>query len=273
MCESCERATDGRRTRRGRHTTRDGSSGTSSSEEQTGDTSDTSGGSDDARSDSDSEASDEDDEGAGAEHHSMKKSFMSKVLSPLIGYGSTFELVQHVYDVNLWSGSGAKKNLRCNVPLRLLMKGHSFSPMYWKQVHNALIDLVRQVGPPKLFWTMSPHEYLLPSHEWLSDELQKALRARLHLPAAEALNMTHVLPEITHGLLSGVNCQNTRNRGWKKHLLRAKNDSGEPVKLIVFTRVEFQDGTHKEGTKRYEGSCRPPCTRLDLRRGDRAPQA
>ena len=89
-----------------------------------------------------------------------------------------------------------------------------------------------------------------------SDEMQKTLRARLHFPAAKALHMTHVLLEITHGLLSGVNCQNTRNRGWKKHLLRAKNASGEPVKLIVFTRVEFQDGTHKEGTKRYEGSGR-----------------
>ena len=191
LCESYERATDGRRTRRERHTTRDGSSGTSSSEEQTGDTSDTFGGSD--------------DEGAGAEHHSMKKRFMSKVLSPLIGYGSTFELVQYVCDLNLWSGLGAKKNLRCNVPLRLLMKGHSFSPMYWKQVHNALIDLVRQVGPPKLFWTMSPYGYLLPYHEWLSDDTQKTLHARLHSPAAEALHMTHVLLEITHGLLSCVN--------------------------------------------------------------------
>ena len=51
--------------------------------------------------------------------------------------------------------------------------------------------------------------------------------------------------------------QNTLNRGWKKHLLRAKNDRGEPVKLIVFTRVEFQDVTHKEGTKRHEDSGRP----------------
>ena len=135
---------------------------------------------------------DSDDEAEGA-RHSMRKSFMAKVLSPLLGYGSTFELVQYVYDLNLWSDLGAKKNLRNDVPLRLFMKGHSAFGQYWKDVHNGLIDLVRQFGTPSLFWNLSPYEYLMSYHQWMEDEMKKSFRARLHLPAAEALHMAHTL--------------------------------------------------------------------------------
>eukprot|EP00969_Alexandrium_andersonii_P170404 7534608-Alexandrium_andersonii.AAC.1 len=80
---------------------------------------------------------------------------MAKCASPLLGYASTFELVQFVYDLNLWTALGAKKNLDVGVPMRVLMKGHSFSPLYWKEVHAALVDLVKQVGFPKLFFTIA----------------------------------------------------------------------------------------------------------------------
>eukprot|EP00959_Pyramimonas_sp_CCMP1952_P458211 9476255-Pyramimonas_sp.AAC.1 len=115
---------------------------------------------------------------------------MAKVLSPLIGYGTSFELLQYVYDLNLWSTLGSRKNLGLGdkVPMRVLMKGNSFSPLYWKEVHNGLIDLVRQVGMPKMFWTMSPYEYLAPYHEWVQDEMSKSLSKRMHLPAAESLH-------------------------------------------------------------------------------------
>ena len=119
---------------------------------------------------------------------------------------------------------------------------------------------MRQVGLPQLFWTMSPYEYLEPYHEWILDEMQKSLRARMHLPAAEALHMAHCLVQITHGLLTGVNKQKTsraREPRWRKHILSSKDESGTPVKLVVFTRLEFQDGSRKPGTERYEGSGRP----------------
>ena len=210
--------------------------------------------------DGEAEAEHKDAEDEAWGRHSMKNSFMTKVLSPLIGYGSTFELVQYVYDLNLWTTLGSKKNLGYDVPLRVLMKGHSFSPLYWKEVHNALVDLVRQVGLPKLFWTISPLEYLAPYHEWVTDEMQKTLRERMHLPAAETLHMTHCLLQITHGLLTGTNQHKDSrltDRSWSKHLLAAKDDSGHDVELTVFTRLEFQDGSRKEGTFRYQGSGRP----------------
>ena len=50
-----------------------------------------------------------DDEEREEGRHSIKKSFMTKVRSPLLGYGSDFELLQYVFDLNLWSALGSKK--------------------------------------------------------------------------------------------------------------------------------------------------------------------
>ena len=139
------------------------------------------------------------------------------------------------------------------------MKGHSAFGEYWKDVHNSLIDLARQVGAPSLSWTSSPHEYIMSYHAWIQDEMSKSFRARLHLPAAESLHMAHTLTQIVHGILTGTNMQTAsrKDRQWQKHILSAKDDKAEPVKLVVFTRMEFQDGTHKEGKFRYVGSGRP----------------
>ena len=96
--------------------------------------------------------------------HSMKRNYLTKVFSRLKGYGSTAELVQYVYDLNLWTTVGAKKNKVSGVPLRILLKSQSFSPMYWKNILYGLIDLVRQIGPPTFFWTVSPFEWSFPYH-------------------------------------------------------------------------------------------------------------
>ncbi|CAK0887026.1 unnamed protein product [Prorocentrum cordatum] len=205
-------------------------------------------GSEAADGDSDQEAEDDAGEAEGSGRHSIKKSFMAKVLSPLIGYGTSFELLQYVYDLNLRSTPGSRKNL-------------GLGPLYWKEVHNGLIDLVRQVGMPKMFWTMSPYEYLAPYHEWVQDEMSKSLSKRMHLPAAESLHVTRALLQITHGLLTGVNrtgrAKQLGGGAWKKHILSSKAEGGKPIKLIVFTRIELQDGSRKEGTFRYQGSGRP----------------
>ena len=163
--------------------------------------------SDEHTSNSQSDSSDDDADGADGEgdgRHSVKRSFLAKMLSPLLGYSSNFELLQFVYDLNLWTALGSKKNLGTGVPLRVLMKGHSFSPLYWKAVHNALIDLVRQVGLPKLFFTIAPLEQSFKYHEIILDRMQKLLRKRMYLPAEESMHIAHVLVEIVEGLLAGT---------------------------------------------------------------------
>ena len=83
--------------------------------------------------------------------------------------------------------------------MRVMMKDHSFSPLYWKSVHWALVDMVRQMGYPKLFWTISPYEWSMPYHEWMLDEMAKELRGRMDLPVAETLHLTHVLLQVVKG--------------------------------------------------------------------------
>jgi hypothetical protein len=101
----------------------------------------------------------------------------------------------------MWTLLGAKRNFgeRKEVPLRILCKGVSFSPLYWRLRHAALIDAQRQLGFPSLFYTISPYEWSMPYHKWIVDELRKDLKTRLHLPAAETMHLAHALMQLTQG--------------------------------------------------------------------------
>ena len=75
----------------------------------------------------------------------------------------------------------------------------------------------------------------------------------------ETLHTTHILTQVVKGFLAGNN-QNTKgraDRNWKKHVFSSKDPDGKAVRVQTFTRLEFQDGSRKEGTKRYDGSGRP----------------
>eukprot|EP00959_Pyramimonas_sp_CCMP1952_P301556 6309203-Pyramimonas_sp.AAC.1 len=65
--------------------------------------------------------------------------------------------------------------------------------------------------------------------------------------------------EIVRGLLAGNNQQwmDKASKSWRKHVFSAKDADGRQVRVQSFTRLEFQDGSRKEGTKRYDGSGRP----------------
>ena len=174
--------------------------------------------------DGDSEEEDIED----GQRHSTKRAYAALALSARIGYGSSYELMHFAYDLNLWSALGAKKktSVDYDIPMRVLMKGHSFSPLYWKAVHWALLDMVRQMGYAKVFWTISPYEWSMPYHVWLLDEMAKELRGRLHLAVAESLHVTHVLLQVVRGLLAGATGSKTKDR-WERHLLRAVGEDGQ----------------------------------------------
>ncbi|CAE7346144.1 PIF1 [Symbiodinium natans] len=184
--------------------------------------------------------------------HSIKRSFLCKLLSPLLGYGSDFELLQFVYDLHLWTDLGSKRNVADGTAMRIMMRGHPMSPLYWKDVKNGLHDLVRQIGYPHLYWTLAPYERSFPYHAYLLDEMQKLLRERMRLPAFECLHLTHTMLQVTRSLLAGRGRH--RGTGWTRHLL-GKGQGLDGVHF--FTRIEFQDGSKKAGTQQYHGSGRP----------------
>ena len=133
--------------------------------------------------------------------------------------------------------------------------------MYWKVRHLALIDLQRQIGYPKLFFTIAPYEWSFPYHDWVLDEMAKALKSRLNLPAAETLHIAQVFKELVKGLLTGWNQKNNNantkrerdDRTWSRHLLRCRDGSGTDTVSQFFGRFEYQDGKRKEGTQQYHG--------------------
>ena len=128
------------------------------------------------------------------------------------------------------------------------------SPIYWKRAHNGLTDLVRQVGFPKLFFTLAPSEWTLPYHGFVLDSMSKLLRARLRLPVEETLHMVHVLLQTGKGLLLG---DTGSRKEWKDHVFAVQDEMGEGCKLHGFVRIEFQDGTRRVETQSYHGSGRP----------------
>ena len=206
---------------------------------------------------------DEDDDQEGRERHSIKRSFMRKVLSPIIGYGQDFELLQFVYDLTMWSRIGGGKNACAGLPLRLVLKGETFSPLYWKTKHQALIDMQRQCGFPALFKTMAPWEYSFPYHVFVLDEMEKGGRGRMQLAGLETLHTAHVFTELNRGLYSGLN-KTAAQDGWKDHIL-ASTAAEEGNKTVVnyFQRLEFQDGKRKLPTQDYHGSGRVHVHSLD----------
>ena len=75
-------------------------------------------------------------EGADGRRRSVKRSFRTKLMSPLLGYGSNFALLQFVYDLQLWSELGAKRNMaeQQGHKMRLMMAQRPMSPLYWRAV-------------------------------------------------------------------------------------------------------------------------------------------
>ena len=171
------------------------------------------------------EDSGSEEEGEDSGRQSIKKSFMKKVLGPIAGYAEDFDLLQFVYDLSLWSRIGGGKNACKHIPLRLVLKGETFSPLYFKTRHAALIDLQRQCGHPQIFKTMAPWEPSFPYHFWILNEMAQAGRRRggstaegepeQELAGLETLHHAHVFTELERGLYTGMNKRSSADGGEK----------------------------------------------------------
>ena len=209
----------------------------------------------------DEEASEQDEQRG---RTSIKASFLRKALGPIVGYSNDFELLSFVYDLLLWSKLGATKHAAKGLPLRLALKGESFSPLYWQTRHLALLDLQRQCGFPVLFKTMAPWEWSFPYHAWVLDEMTKAGVGRMGLAGPETLHQAHVFTQLELGLYTGHNApvkmnlkEERKHPGWTDHILADTTAAPTQLpKVNFFFRLEFQDGQRKLASQAYHGSGR-----------------
>ena len=187
--------------------------------------------------------------------HSIRRSFLKKVFSPVVGYSEDYELLHFVYDLVMWSALGGTKNSAKGISLSLALKQAPFAPSYWRVRHLALMDLQRQCGMPKLFRTRAPLERSFPYHMWILDEMAKCGKGRQELAGPETLHMAHVLKELDRGYFTGMNTKTAgrADRWWQDHLLGAADDSGMQTVVNFTSRLEFQDGKRKAATQSYHG--------------------
>ena len=173
----------------------------------------------------------------------------------MVGYSEEYELLHFVYDLVMWSALGGTKNSARGVPLWLALKEAPFAPSYWRVRHQALLDMQRQCGMPKLFRTRAPLERSFPYHIWILDEMAKCGKGRQELAGPETLHMAHVLKELDRGYFSGMNRRTAgrADRWWTEHLLGAADGSGTQTVVNFTSRLEFQDGKRKAASQSYHG--------------------
>ena len=81
---------------------------------------------------SDSEADHSEDEGKQVES-SARRCYWAKIMSKITDYSANYEILHFAYDFILWCCiASAKNTLKGKLPLRVALKNHSFSPLYWK---------------------------------------------------------------------------------------------------------------------------------------------
>lgn len=91
-----------------------------------------------------------------------KRAYMALLFSSVLDPSLSYEILHFTYDLNLWTDLGSKKNLHTGVPLRLMLKNHSFSSEHWLSMHRAVVDLVRQKGYPPIFSTPQSVRVVVP---------------------------------------------------------------------------------------------------------------
>lgn len=168
---------------------------------------------------------------------SGKFSFLHKLLSPVVDYSISYDLLHYQYDRWLFKtitgAVNASKASGCS-PNRSL-ENKSFSKTFWQHQHLYLIDAVRQYGFPSLFITISLYEWTFPFPPFLEEIRKTYGKDVTEIPTLETIHIAHVLEQVVRGYLTGANC----NR-WRTHLLSSVHDLLSRNVKTYFYRFEFQ---------------------------------
>ena len=166
---------------------------------------------------SDDDAKEEDQRAA--RRASLKRSFLSKVFCPVLGYAGPQRLVGH------WREE------------ERLMKGTD-----WKVRHAAVLDLQRQCGMPELV-TLAPYEWSAPYHQAILHDMEQLLAPRLRLAGMETFHLAHVLVETMREFVCGGAVKHgSTSKRWTKHVLRHRTDPSLSTVVNFALRLEFHHG-------------------------------
>ena len=184
----------------------------------------------------------------------IRRSFLKKIMGPILDFAGIFELLQFQYDLIWWSDLGSKRHVQPHLPMRILLKGAPFTPAYWAVRHAAILDMQRQCGYPVLFKTWAPYEWSAPYHRALLHQMAALLRSRQHLESLETLHLAHILVELLREWWAGGTLKHgDSTMRWKQHVLAGDMPDGRQCRINFAARLEFQDGKRKQATQDYHG--------------------
>ena len=167
---------------------------------------------------------------------STKISFLHKVQSTILDYGTDYDLLHFHYDLWLFktvSGALTSCRFRMCSPARSL-ETKPFSVEYWKWQHRFLFDAVLQCGP-SIFLSISFNEWSFPVPPWLASLRFLTGKGATQLPSFETTHITHVLEQIIRGYLCVSN-----EKKWSKHVFNYNNIATFSNIQTYFYRFEFQ---------------------------------
>ncbi len=172
-------------------------------------------------------------------HESEKADFVRKLLSDIIDYDVSYELLQFQFDRyvlhhTIVTHAVAQHN---DVKAKWALQHRHWTPGFWRRHHAILEDVSRQLGPPDLFITIAPWERDFPFPYWVRKAKVASGYGCFRHCAAETLSVAHALHQLVAGYMAGKSGPHR----WTNHLL-ANQRTGDGNVKAFFARYEFQDG-------------------------------
>ena len=158
---------------------------------------------------------------------SLKALFSLKFRSSIVEFGTDAGIIQFQFDRCVLRTLSAKTAIAASktFDMSLTTADQPWSPLYWRDHHRALIDVVQQLGYPQLFLTVSPNEWLFHRQKQKKN-LRTCGRPPNGVPGFETLPVAHAL----HEMCSKYLCGRGHGKCWRHFHLCNKR------------RFEFQDG-------------------------------
>ena len=189
-------------------------------------------------------------------YESVKAAFMQKVCSEVPDYGGCYPLIQFQFDRYILKLVLNRTETAVNDDVMLTgrLADKHWTPAYWKDHHRVLLDVVRQLGMPAIFLTISPWEWSFPWPAWVSKAHAALGKSATEVPGCEAIAVAHALQQCVAGFLAG----HTSGKPWTYHWLGDKSGKQNPVQSF-FGRFEYQDGGESHEYGKGRGSLHMHC--------------
>lgn len=187
------------------------------------------------------------------QHASVKRSFLTKVRSPVLDYGLCWDLLQFHYDRDVLAKFTARDRLTRGLSLRWALADQPETPLYMYEKQLALLDIHRQLGPATMMMTFAPGAFRTTWPQLVEEERDETGTRVLNGHCLESLHLLHVLHEVVRGyVIAGRwelrgHCSMT--------LLHSRLQEAQV--LCWACRVEFQDGERRPQSQAYHGTGLP----------------